>query len=164
MTKVIQNTCITTMHVFSDCLFDSPLSSSCVSMVAESSMVSAIPVQISCCRTASAIGITMAVVDVLLSHMERKTVQHMNPNTNLQHRERREHMQVTESVSTSKCMLKVLKYIHARFGPCDHDHPEGDAFMQVPLLDGCGQTYDPHKQQGGVLKIFRGHLCTHTQI
>ncbi|KAG7234707.1 hypothetical protein INR49_004113 [Caranx melampygus] len=37
----------------------------------------------SCCSTASAMGITMAVVDVLLSHMERNTVQHMKPSTNL---------------------------------------------------------------------------------
>lgn len=32
-------------------------------------------------------GITMAVVDVLLSHMDRKTVQHMNPSTSLEEEE-----------------------------------------------------------------------------
>lgn len=32
-------------------------------------------------------GITMAVVDVLLSHMERNTVQHMKPSTNLHKKE-----------------------------------------------------------------------------
>lgn len=32
-------------------------------------------------------GITMAVVDVLLSHMDRNTVQHMKPRTNLDERE-----------------------------------------------------------------------------
>lgn len=62
---------------------DVPLSSSVASAVSESSWLSARPVQMSCCRTASAIGITMAVVDVLLSHMERKTVQHMKPSTSL---------------------------------------------------------------------------------
>lgn len=58
-------------------------SSSVASTVSESSWVSATPVLMSCCRTASAMGITMAVVEVLLSHMDRKTVQHMKPSTNL---------------------------------------------------------------------------------
>lgn len=64
------------------------------SAVSELSWLSARPVQISCCRTASAIGITMAVVDVLLSHMERKTVQHMKPSTSLSEREGRGFIQV----------------------------------------------------------------------
>ena len=67
---------------------DVPLSSSGASAVSESAWLSARPVQISCCRTASAMGITMAVVDVLLSHMDRNTVQHMKPSTNLEQRER----------------------------------------------------------------------------
>lgn len=66
---------------------DIPLSSSVASAVSESPWLSARPVQISCCRTASAMGITMAVVDVLLSHMERNTVQHMKPSTSLSGRE-----------------------------------------------------------------------------
>lgn len=66
---------------------DVPLSSSGASAVSESAWPSARPVQISCCRTASAMGITMAVVDVLLSHMDRNTVQHMKPSTNLEERE-----------------------------------------------------------------------------
>lgn len=65
---------------------DAPLSSSGASAVSESSWLSAKPVQINCCRTASAMGITMAVVDVLLSHMDRNTVQHMKPSTNLEER------------------------------------------------------------------------------
>lgn len=60
-----------------------PLSSSGPSALSESWRPSARPVQISCCRTASAMGMTMAVVDVLLSHMDRNTVQHMKPSTNL---------------------------------------------------------------------------------
>lgn len=55
--------------------------------MSESLWLSARPVQISCWRTASAMGITMAVVDVLLSHMDRNTVQHMKPSTNLDERE-----------------------------------------------------------------------------
>lgn len=31
-------------------------------------------------------GMTMAVVDVLLSHMDRNTVQHMKPRTSLERR------------------------------------------------------------------------------
>lgn len=65
---------------------DIPESSSGGSVVSESLWLSAKPVQMSCCSTASAIGITMAVVDVLLSHMDRNTVQHMNPSTNLDRR------------------------------------------------------------------------------
>lgn len=65
---------------------DVPVSSSGASVVSESSWLSAKPVQMSCCRTASAMGITMAVVDVLLSHMDRNTVQHMKPSTNLEGR------------------------------------------------------------------------------
>ncbi len=57
------------------------------SAVSESLWLSARPVQISCCRTASAMGITMAVVDVLLSHMDRNTVQHIKPSTNLDRRD-----------------------------------------------------------------------------
>ncbi len=118
------------------------------------------PVQMSCCSTASAMGITMAVVDVLLSHMERNTVQHMKPNTSLQHK--------NTCSSQSRLQLHVCvcvtpaEYIHARLGPGDHDHPQSDAFMQVPLLNGGGQTDHPHQQQRGVLKILRGHLQTHT--
>lgn len=63
---------------------DIPASSSVASAVSESLWLSARPVQISCCRTASAMGITMAVVDVLLSHMDRNTVQHMKPSTSLE--------------------------------------------------------------------------------
>lgn len=66
---------------------DVPLSSSGASAVSESSWPSARPVQISCCSTASAMGMTIAVVDVLLSHMDRNTVQHMKPSTNLDQRE-----------------------------------------------------------------------------
>lgn len=75
---------------------DVPLSSSVASAVSESSWLSARPVQISCCRTASAMGITMAVVDVLLSHMERNTVQHMKPSTSLSGREGQGFMQGTD--------------------------------------------------------------------
>lgn len=60
-----------------------PLSFSGPWTFSSSSWVSATPVLMSCCRTASAMGMTMAVVEVLLSHMERKTVQHMKPSTNL---------------------------------------------------------------------------------
>lgn len=79
------------MHVMSSCDEtmgetdpDIPASSSVASAVSESLWLSARPVQISCCRTASAMGITMAVVDVLLSHMDRNTVQHMKPSTSLE--------------------------------------------------------------------------------
>lgn len=72
-------------------LDDVPLSSSGASAVSESAWLSARPVQISCCRTASAMGMTMAVVDVLLSHMDKNTVQHMKPSTNLRRGKRRRH-------------------------------------------------------------------------
>lgn len=62
---------------------DVPLSTSGASVVSDSLLLSATAVAISCCRTASAIGITMAVVDVLLSHMDRKVVQPMKPSTSL---------------------------------------------------------------------------------
>lgn len=75
---------------------DIPLSSSVASAVSESPWLSARPVQISCCRTASAMGITMAVVDVLLSHMERNTVQHMKPSTSLSGREGQGFLQGTD--------------------------------------------------------------------
>lgn len=74
-----------------------------------------------------------------------------------------EHVQLTESVYRCVCeCVTPAEYIHARLGPGDHDHPQSDAFMQVPLLNGGGQTDDPHQQQRGVLKILRGHLQTHT--
>lgn len=41
-------------------------------------------------------GITMAVVDVLLSHMERNTVQHMKPSTSLSGREGQGFLQGTD--------------------------------------------------------------------
>lgn len=39
----------------------------------------------SSCSTASTIGITMAVVEVLESHMESTVVQHMKQRSNLEH-------------------------------------------------------------------------------
>ena len=60
-----------------------PLPPSAPSAVSESSWASATPVEMSCWRTASAMGITMAVVEVLLSHMDRKVVQHMKPRNSL---------------------------------------------------------------------------------
>ncbi len=84
-----------------------------------------------------------------------------------------EHVQLTESVYrwVSVCVrvcarvcVTPAEYVHARLGPGDHDHPQSDAFMQVPLLNGGGQTDHPHQQQRGVLKILRSHLQTHRQL
>lgn len=179
---------------------DVPLSSSGASAVSESLWLSARPVQISCCRTASAMGITMAVVDVLLSHMDRNTVQHMKPSTNLDKREVNWLMWVCVFIFLfNKCKLQILcvrtfwtdltlsfgfsvfilcvwkgpfNWIcesgcvcrsHARLGPRNHHHAQGDAFVQVPLLYGGCQADDSHQQQSGVLTILCCHLNTHTQ-
>lgn len=59
-------------------------------------------------------GMTMAVVDVLLSHMDRNTVQHMKPKTSLR-RERNEALSrrrlsifwfFTASVKAESCRLE----------------------------------------------------------
>lgn len=53
---------------------------------------------------------------------------------------------------------ECARYPHARLGPCDHHHAEGDALVQVPLLNGRRQANDPHKQESGVFAILCRHL------
>lgn len=99
---------------------DVPLSSSGASMVSESSWPSARPVQISCWRTASAMGITMAVVDVLLSHMDRNTVQHMKPSTNLMDEEKptKALISVECSILPFVCGMLTCPALLLRSSPC----------------------------------------------
>lgn len=53
---------------------------------------------------------------------------------------------------------ECARYPHARLGPCDHHHAEGDALVQVPLLNGRRQADDPHQEQSGVFAILGRHL------
>lgn len=53
---------------------------------------------------------------------------------------------------------------HARLGPRDHHHAKGDAFVQVPLLDGRCEANDSHQQESGVFAILCGHLNKHKSI
>lgn len=149
---------------------DIPLSSSGTSAVSESTWLSARPVQISCCRTASAMGITMAVVDVLLSHMERNTVQHMKPSTNLHKKEVILYFCVCVCggghIMTTFTIIIVFKCTkvwcsHARLGPCNHHHPQSNPFMKVPLLYGGRQANDSHQQQSCVFAVLCCYLNTH---
>ena len=108
---------------------DVPLSCSGASGVSESSWLSARPVQTSCCRTASAMGMTMAVVDVLLSHMDRNTVQHMKPSTNLR-REKEASPWRQLSVFTS---LQIKAESHEREWVGKHAHMPGLAPATITM-------------------------------
>lgn len=112
-------------------------------------------------RTAWTMGTIMAVVAVLLIHMDRKAVTPMNPSINLWGEG------IGLSLRNRGSDRLPLQPCGDRLGSADsqgrsdsnyQQHPERDAFVEVPVLDGYGDHQAPDKQHVGVLQVLHTHL------
>lgn len=105
-------------------------------------------------------GNIMAVVAVLLIHMERKAVTNMKPRNSL------------EPNRQTHCHSSFLPDLGCLFVPPtlastdsqgrphsdDEEHSKGNALVQVPVFHGNGYHQPPDKQYVGVLEVLYADL------
>lgn len=112
----------------------------------------------SCSRTACAMGTIMAVVAVLLIHMDRKAVTNMKPRINLG-TDRGTLQEVdTQHATHPGSQVLVCGNSQGRPHPNDEKHVEGDAFVEIPVLYGDGHHQPPDEQDVGVCKVLSADL------
>lgn len=108
-------------------------------------------------------GTIMAVVAVLLIHMDRKAVTPMKPSINLGQQD--EETVFSLRYTNAKVCAFILKgHVSSQGGP-DSDQQqdsEGDSLVEVPVLHGHGHHQPPHKQHVGVLQVLHTHLHNNT--
>ena len=109
-------------------------------------------------------GTIMAVVAVLLIHMDRKAVTSMKPSISLgtdgqTHWCSSNWDWIPRMPPAPGSTLLMCGNSQSGPHPDDEEHLEGDAFVQVPMLNSNGHHQPTDEQDIGVLKVHEADLA-----